>query len=357
MSDDDSQAFFLKNLAPETDETTDPSQLAYTHPFAELSPELVIDAIESTGRLSDLRVLALNSYENRVYQIGIEGAEPLIAKFYRPERWSDAQILEEHAFSLQLAENELPVVAPLQNENGETLFRFRDFRFALFPRRGGQAPDLDNPDNQLMLGRLMARVHAIGATENYQTRPALDIKSFGRDSYEFIAGNCLRGDLLHAYSTLCEDLLTRIETIFAQVKPKLIRTHSDCHVGNILSREHLSGEKHCFFVDLDDSRMTPAIQDLWMLLSGERHERIAQLSEILDGYNEFYDFDMRELALIEALRTLRLMHFAAWIARRWQDPAFPMAFPWFGSERYWAEHILELREQLFALDEPALAIF
>lgn len=327
------------------------------HPFAQLSPELVIDAVESTGRLSDLRVFALNSYENRVYQIGIEGDQPLIAKFYRPERWSDAQILEEHAFSLQLEENELPVVAPLRNDNGETLFRFRDFRFAFFPRRGGQAPDLDNPDNQLMLGRLMARVHAIGATDNYHTRPSLDIKSFGRDSYEFIAENCLRGEMLRAYSTLCEDLLARIEKIFAEVKPKKIRTHSDCHVGNILSREQLSGEKQCFFVDLDDSRMTPAIQDLWMLLSGERHERIAQLSELLEGYNEFYDFDMRELPLIEALRTLRLMHFAAWIARRWEDPAFPLGFPWFGSERYWAEHILELREQLAALDEPPLAIF
>lgn len=330
---------------------------ASPHPFAELSPELVIDAVESTGRLSDLRVFALNSYENRVYQIGIEGSEPLIAKFYRPERWSDAQILEEHAFSLELAGNELPVIAPLQDNTGKTLFRFRDFRFALFPRRGGQAPDLDNPDNLLMLGRLMARLHAIGATENYQTRPALDIKTYGRDSYEFIASNCLRGDLLRAYSTLCEDLLKRIEKNFADVKPKLIRTHSDCHVGNILSREQPSGEKQCFFVDLDDSRMAPAIQDLWMLLSGERHERVAQLSEILDGYSEFYDFDMRELALIEALRTLRLMHFAAWIARRWQDPAFPLAFPWFGSERYWAEHILELREQLAALDEPPLAVF
>jgi Ser/Thr protein kinase RdoA (MazF antagonist) len=322
------------------------------HPFATLAPDLVIDAVESTGRRSDLRVFALNSYENRVYQIGIDDADPIIAKFYRPERWSDAQILEEHRFSQQLVEAELPVVAPLQNEHGETLFRFQDFRFALFPRRGGQAPDLDKPDTQLMLGRLMARLHAIGATDTYRTRPALDIKSFGRDSYEFVAGHCLRGDLLRAYSTLCEDLLARIETIFAQVKPKKIRTHSDCHVGNILSRE-----QHCFFVDLDDSRMAPAIQDLWMLLSGERHERVAQLSELLEGYNEFYDFDMRELALIEALRTLRLMHFSAWIARRWQDPAFPLGFPWFGSERYWAEHILELREQLAALDEPPLAIF
>src|SRR5690606_30992558 len=322
------------------------------HPFAQLSPELVIDAVESTGRLSDLRVFALNSYENRVYQIGIEGAEPLIAKFYRPERWSDAQILEEHHFSHQLVEAELPVIAPLRNDDGDTLFRFGDFRFALFPRRGGQAPDLDNPDNQLMLGRLLARIHAIGAIEEYQARPALDIKTFGYDSYHFVAGNCLGGDLLRAYSTLCEDLLKRVETIFAEVKPKLLRTHSDCHVGNILSRE-----QQCFFVDLDDSRMTPAIQDLWMLQSGERHERIAQLSELIEGYNEFFDFDVRELQLIEALRTLRIMHFSAWLARRWEDPAFPMGFPWFGSERYWADHILELREQLFALSEPPLRLF
>lgn len=322
------------------------------HPFAQLSPELVIDAIESTGRRSDLRVLALNSYENRVYQIGIEDEQPIIAKFYRPERWSDAQILEEHRFSLQLAEAELPVIAPLTNDNGDTLFRFHNFRFALFARRGGQAPNLDDPDVQLMLGRLMARLHAIGATEPYQTRPALDIKTFGYNSYEYIAEHCISGDLRRAYTTLCDDLLQRIEHVFAEVKPTYIRTHSDCHVGNILSRD-----TQCFFVDLDDSRMAPAIQDLWMLLSGERHERIAQLSEILEGYNEFYDFDLRELRLIEALRTLRIMHFAAWLARRREDPAFPLAFPWFGSGRFWADHILELREQLAALNEPALAVF
>lgn len=330
---------------------------ANPHPFAQLSPELVIDAVESTGRLSDLRVFALNSYENRVYQVGIEGEQPLIAKFYRPERWSDAQILEEHHFSLQLADAELPVVAPLRGESGDTLFRFGEFRFALFPRRGGQAPDLDNPDNQLMLGRLLARLHAVGATENYQARPALDVQSFGRDSYRFLAEEFLveldiGSDLLRAYTTLCEDLLPRVEAIVDDVKPTLLRTHSDCHVGNILSRE-----QQCFFVDLDDSRMTPAIQDLWMLLSGERHERIAQLSELLEGYNEFYDFDLRELALIEALRTLRIMHFSAWLARRWRDPAFPLAFPWFGSARYWSDHILELREQLAALNEPPLRIF
>lgn len=322
------------------------------HPFARLSPELVIEAVESTGRLSDLRVFPLNSYENRVYQIGIEEGEPVIAKFYRPERWSDAQILEEHHFSRQLADAELPVVPPLADDRGATLFRHGDFRFALFQRRGGHAPELDDPDTQLSLGRLLARMHTVGSDNPYQARPALDVKSFGRDSLEYIAEHAITPDLRTPYVTLAEDLLKRIEPVFRDIQPTFIRTHSDCHRGNIISRD-----RQWWFVDLDDSRMTPAVQDLWMLLSGDRHERTAQLSEILEGYNEFRDFELKELALIEPLRTLRLMHHAAWIARRWQDPAFPLAFPWYGSGRFWADHILELREQLAALDEPALRLF
>lgn len=322
------------------------------HPFALLSPELVIDAVESTGRLSDLRVFALNSYENRVYQIGLEGELPVIAKFYRPERWSDAQILEEHRFSAQLQEDELPVVAPLADGDGNTLFRYGDFRFALFPRRGGHAPELDDPDTQLMLGRLLARLHSVGAREPYQARPALNAQNFGRDSVELITERFIPADLRPAYVSLCKDLLTRIEPLLREIKPQQLRTHSDCHRGNIISRD-----QQWFFVDLDDSRMTPAVQDLWMLLSGDRHERSAQLSEILAGYNEFRDFELKELSLIEALRTLRLMHHAAWLARRWEDPAFPLAFPWFGSGRFWADHILELREQLAALDEPPLPVY
>jgi Ser/Thr protein kinase RdoA (MazF antagonist) len=327
------------------------------HPFATLSPELVIDAVESTGRLSDLRVFPLNSYENRVYQIGIEDGEPIIAKFYRPERWSDAQILEEHRFSLELAEAELPVVPPLVAEDGSTLFEHGGFRFALFARRGGHAPELDDPDTQLMLGRLLARIHAIGAREGYRERPALDVQTFGRDSMEYIAEHAISADLRRPYVTLCEDLLRRIEPMFASVSPRLLRTHSDCHRGNIISRDHVANDQRWHFVDLDDSRMTPAVQDIWMLLSGERFERTAQLAEILEGYNEFADFAPKELALIEPLRTLRLMHHAAWLARRWSDPAFPLAFTWFGSGRYWADHILELREQLAALDEPPLSVF
>ena len=322
------------------------------HPFALLSPELVIDAVESTGRLSDLRVFPLNSFENRVYQIGLEGEQPVIAKFYRPERWSDAQILEEHRFSAQLQEDELPVVAPLADGDGNTLFRHGDFRFALFPRRGGHAPELDDPDTQLMLGRLLARLHSVGAREPYQARPPLNAQNFGRDSVELITERFIPADLRPAYTSLSHDLLARIEPLLREIKPQLLRTHSDCHRGNIISRD-----QQWFFVDLDDSRMTPAVQDLWMLLSGDRHERSAQLSEILAGYNEFRDFELKELTLIEALRTLRLMHHAAWLARRWEDPAFPLAFPWFGSGRFWADHILELREQLAALDEPPLPVY
>jgi Ser/Thr protein kinase RdoA (MazF antagonist) len=240
----------------------------------------------------------------------------------------------------------------MANTDGETLFEYRGFRFALFQRRGGHAPELDDADTQLMLGRLLARMHAVGGIEAYRERPVLDIKTFGRDSMEYIAEHAISADLRMPYVTLCEDLLKRIEPVFRDIQPRLLRTHSDCHRGNIISRD-----QQWFFVDLDDSRMTPAIQDLWMLLSGERFERTGQLSEILEGYNEFRDFETKELALIEPLRTLRLMHHAAWIARRWQDPAFPLAFTWFGSGRYWADHILELREQLSALDEPPLAVY
>ncbi len=321
------------------------------HPFASLSPERVIDAVESTGRLSDLRVFALNSYENRVYQIGIDGGEPLIAKFYRPERWSDAQILEEHRFSLELAEAELPVIAPLVDADGQTLLRHGDFRFSLFPRRGGSAPELSDFDTLEMLGRLMARLHAVGELQPYRERPTLDVQTFGYASVELILSRCIPADLRHPYESLCRDLLPKIEAKFRDIAPRTIRSHGDCHVGNILSRDG-----QWAFVDLDDSRMAPAIQDLWMMLSGERHERSAQLSTLLEGYNEFRDFPLKEIGLIEALRALRIMHFAAWLANRWDDPAFPLAFPWFGQPRYWADHILELREQLAALDEPPLQV-
>lgn len=321
-------------------------------PYARLSPERVIDAVESTGRLSDMRIFPLNSYENRVYQVGIEGDVPIIAKFYRPERWSDEQIFEEHQFSYELFDHEIPVVPPLRNEQGETLFTFEGYRFSLYERKGGHAPELDDLDNLQVLGRLTGRIHAIGAQHAYQHRPTLDVKSFAEDSAEFIKEHFIPDDLRLAYSSLCNDLIARVKVIFAATPYEPIRAHGDCHCGNILWR----GESP-HFVDLDDSRMAPAVQDLWMFLSGDRQAQTVQINELVEGYNEFYDFDPRQLHLIEALRTLRIMYYSAWLARRWQDPAFPHNFPWFNTSRYWSEHILELREQLAILNEPPLQLF
>lgn len=328
-----------------TTATTDP------HPFSQLSPDLIVEAVESTGRLSDLRVLALNSYENRVYQVGIEGETPLIAKFYRPQRWSDEQILEEHSFSQELVAAELPVVAPLADADGRTLFRYQQFRFALFPRHGGHAPELGDPDTLLSLGRLLARMHSIGELRPFEFRPTLDVDSFGTRSYQWVAEHAIPASLRPAYVTLAEDILALVRERFAATPPRYLRGHGDCHMGNILNRND-----QFWFVDLDDSRMIPAMQDLWMMLSGASQEQTVQLSELLEGYNEFRDFDFAELNLIEPLRALRLLHFAAWLAQRWEDPAFPGGFPWFGSERYWADHILELREQFAALQEPPLRL-
>lgn len=324
-----------------------------THPYEQLTPDLVLDAIDSTGLLSDARILALNSYENRVYQVGIEGSSPVIAKFYRPGRWSDAQIIEEHQFTAALKELEISVVPPLADTEGNTLREYQGFRFALYPRQGGHAPNLDDFDALLSLGRTLGRMHALGQARAFEHRPALDIQTFGRDSYDFLLANdFIPASLRESYRTLGADVLARCETLFKRVAYTPIRLHGDCHPGNILWRDDVP-----HFVDFDDARMGPAIQDLWMLLSGEREQQTAQMSEILEGYREFCDFDLAELALIEALRSLRIMHYSAWLARRWTDPAFPHHFPWFNTERYWGEHILELREQLAMLNEPPLVIY
>ena len=334
------------------------------HPFAALTPERILDAVEhqlaDQGLLCDGRILALNSYENRVYQIGIEGGTPLIAKFYRPNRWTTAQILEEHTFSFELEEDEFPVVTPVIHD-GSSLFEEiilkenmdeQIFQFALFPRKGGRAPEFDNLDHLLIMGRWLARLHNIGAVHPFAERPTLDLTSYGTESVAFITENFIPSSLKIAYTTLTRDLLQLLQEKYQQQKTiKFIRTHSDCHAGNVLWRDDLP-----HFVDFDDARMAPAIQDLWMLLSGDRHEQTTQLVEILEGYQEFREFDVRELHWIEMLRTLRMMHYSAWLARRWDDPAFPMHFPWFNSERYWGQHILELREQLSALQEAPLKV-
>jgi Ser/Thr protein kinase RdoA (MazF antagonist) len=318
-------------------------------PYYRLDPDTVIAAIESVGLICDGRQLALNSYENRVYQVGIEEQTPVVAKFYRPGRWSDEQILEEHGFSLELADAEIPLIAPSQI-NGRTLHEYDGFRFAVFPRRGGHAPELDDRETLQWLGRFMGRIHAVGSRLPFEYRPALTAQQFGHDSIATVLdGNWLPPHLELAFRSLGVDLMQTVEACLQRAgNVRNIRLHGDCHPGNILWRDGP------FFVDLDDCRSGPAVQDLWMLLSGEQHEMAVQMKDVLDGYRQFYDFDLRELQLIEPLRTLRMLHHAAWLARRWEDPAFPIAFPWFGEPRYWEDLVLSLREQLGRMQESAL---
>lgn len=319
-------------------------------PYAGLSPDVVLSAVESLSLRTDGRVLALNSYENRVYQVGLEDEQPVIAKFYRPGRWTDEQILEEHDFTLELAALEIPVVPPLC-PSGQSLHRHQSFRFSISRRRGGRWPELQDKDQLAWMGRFLARIHNAGAAKTFAYRPDLDAQSFGVESVEYLlAKGWLPSHVHHAYASLAEDLLDRIDACIERAGPvRLIRLHGDCHPGNILWTD---AGPH--FVDFDDCRTGPAIQDVWMLLSGDRADMERQLGHIMDGYSEFFDFDPAELHLLEALRTLRMLHYAAWLARRWKDPAFPRAFPWFNTDRYWEEHILQLREQAAAMDEPPL---
>lgn len=325
------------------------------HPYSALTPDVVLAALEGIGLPCSGALLALNSYENRVYQIGLDDAPPVVAKFYRPDRWSDAAILEEHAFARELAEREIPVVAPLAIA-GATLHLSAGFRFAVFPRRGGRAPELERPDTLQWMGRFLGRIHAVGATRPFQVRPALNLASFGEDSRDYLlAHRFLPEDLLAAWQSVADLALDGVRRCYERAgPPAAIRLHGDCHAGNVLWTN--SGEmRGPHFVDFDDCRMGPAVQDLWMLLSGERAEMSRQLGDVLDGYEDFREFDRRELQLVEALRTLRLLHYSAWLARRWDDPAFPAAFPWFNTQRYWQDRILELREQVALMDEPPLA--
>lgn len=323
-----------------------------SHPFQALTPNFIIDAVESQGFYCDCRNLVLNSYENRVYQIGIEDGTPIISKFYRPDRWSNEQILEEHRFCFELAEHELPVVAPIRNSLGESLFTYKGFSFALYPRQGGHAPEFDNLDNLLILGRMLGRIHNIGSVQPFSHRPTLDSVNFGHDSVALIMESFIPLDYRPSYEAVTGQLLKAIDGIMAGIGPvNFIRTHGDCHAGNILWRDNAP-----HFVDFDDARMAPAVQDLWMMLSGERPRQLAQLEALIRGYREFCDFNPAELRLIEVLRTLRMLHYSAWLARRWQDPLFPHTFPWFNTVNYWGEHILQLREQLAVLEEAPLEL-
>ncbi len=324
-------------------------------PYQSLTPECLLDAIETTGRRCDGRLSALNSFENRVYQAWLDDGTPIVAKFYRPARWPREAILEEHAYALELAAREIPVVAPLVDK-GSSLHEHAGFMFALYPRQGGRTPELEDEETLRWLGRFIARIHAVGALSRFESRPALDIESFGREPSRFLLDNGFIPDDLHdAYATTVADVLERVTDRWQDAGGvRSIRLHGDCHAGNILWTPGDTGGPH--FVDLDDARMGPAVQDLWMWLSGEGDARQRQLSAVIAGYREFHDFRSSELALIEPLRTLRMIHYAGWLARRWDDPAFPQNFPFFNTQRYWQDHILALREQAAALDEPLLEI-
>lgn len=321
-------------------------------PFAGLTPEIVITAVEAAGHLCDGRVLALGSYENRVYQVGREDTEPVVVKFYRPHRWSDESILEEHAFALELAAAEVPVIAPL-SINGRTLLEHSGFRYAVYPRRNGHWPELGTSDDRQWIGRFLGRLHAIGRTRSFQLRPRLSIEMHGIEARESVLeSGFLPEYLLERYARVTEDLIERLDDIIAGPGVALWqRIHGDCHRGNILWTP--SGP---YIVDLDDCMTGPAVQDLWMLLAGTREEMRTQVADLLEGYSQFANFNAAELALIEPLRTLRMVHYAAWLARRWDDPAFPRAFPWFAEPRYWEQHVQSLQDQLDALDEEPLRI-
>jgi len=330
------------------------------HPYARLTPDVVLNALESVGLRCDGRLLALNSYENRVYQVGLEdeagAASLVVAKFYRPARWTDAQILEEHAFAIELAAAEIPVVAPLAF-GGRTLLESEGFRVAVFPRRGGRAPELEDPVTLEWLGRFIGRIHAVGASRPFAHRPRIDIASFGEEPRDFLlAGGFIPRDLVEPWRQAAALALEGVRHAFDRAgKVATLRLHGDCHAGNVLwtpATGNSTGGPH--FVDLDDARMGPAVQDLWMLVSGDRDMMGRQLGRILKGYEDFAEFDDRELNLLEALRTLRLIHYSAWLARRWDDPAFPINFPFFATPRYWQDRVLELREQIALMQEPPI---
>ena len=316
-------------------------------PYSNLDPSLILDAIDSVGFHCNGSLLALNSYENRVYQVGIEDGAPLIAKFYRPHRWTNAAILEEHQFAAELIEHEIPVVAPLANEKGETLHVHQDFRFSLFPRKGGRPLELDNLEHLEWMGRFIGRLHAVSACKPFKHRITLNITNYGKNAYQFLVDNNFIPDhLKHNFQIAAQSALQKIEKCFERAgEIDLIRLHGDCHAGNVLWNDE--GPQ---IVDLDDCVMGPAIQDIWMLLSGDADHIEFQLGRILRGYREFHDFNPREIYLTEALRTLRMLHYSAWLAKRWDDPAFPLNFPWFNTSFYWQEQLQNINEQIRLLD-------
>lgn len=337
---------------------TSEEKSASHHPYESLGPEVVLDALAGLGLYGDGRLMALNSYENRVYQAHLEDGRAVVLKFYRPGRWSDTQIAEEHRFSAELAAAEIPAVAPLAVEGG-TLHHHGGFAFSVSPYRGGRQPELDDFEVLEWVGRFLARIHTVGAARPFLERPALDLQTFGLASRDWLLEHqMIPMDVQRDWEKACTEAFEMIALTAlgadTYTEMQKLRLHGDVHPGNILwtPTDRPDGGPH--FVDLDDARTGFAVQDLWMLLSGDRPQRTAQLSGLLEGYEQFRPFDRRELALIEPLRTLRQIHYSAWLARRWQDPIFPINFPWFGSSDYWKEQIQMLQDQCEAMAEEPL---
>jgi Ser/Thr protein kinase RdoA (MazF antagonist) len=319
-------------------------------PFASLTPDAVLDAAEALGLAPDGRLFALNSYENRVYRVGRVDAEAVVVKFYRAGRWSDQQILEEHAFAAELAADEIPVAAPLVVA-GATLHRHQEFRLAAFPLCAGSAPELDRADARELLGRTLARIHAAGARRRFLHRPTLERALLGARARASLLRSPLLPEHMRArYGDVSATLIEGIESAFAQAGPlSMIRLHGDCHLGNILWQQ-----RGPLLVDLDDCVNGPRIQDLWMFLSGNADEQQGQWAQIVEGYKQFGSIEIRELRLVEPLRAVRMLNHAAWVAERWTDPAFPRAFPWAGETRFWEGYVGDLMQQCQALEEPPL---
>lgn len=318
------------------------------HPFDLLTPEYLLDAVEATGIPVDGRLLALNSFENRVYQIGVNDAQPLIAKFYRPGRWTPEQIREEHVFTLALAEQEIPAIAPLVLA-GDTLHRAGDFWFALYPRQGGHPLPVDDMNALRAVGRQLGRLHSVGRQQPFRERPRLDSRLVSDAAWRIACEQFVPPDMLGDYRRLSEALLAIIRARLDDAGDlSVLRVHGDCHPGNVLWRDGTA-----FFVDFDDSRTGPAVQDLWLFLSGDHEEQRQQWRALLEGYQDFADFNPREARLVDTLRALRLLHYATWLASRWDDPAFPPAFPWFEGRHFWSGHLATLRDQLETLQADA----
>lgn len=314
--------------------------------FSNLHPERLLDALESVHLYADSGLLALNSYENRVYQFLADDGKRYVVKFYRPQRWSDEQILEEHRFSYELLDADVPVVAPCRFD-GESLLHYEDLRFTVFPSVGGRNYEVDNLDQLAQLGQFMGRMHQVAGRQNFSSRPTISLEDYVERPLEELR-QWLPDSLQEAFFTIAEQVASEVRQ---QYQPQqAIRLHGDCHPGNILWRD---GPQ---LVDLDDSRSGPAIQDLWMLLSGERRDQLMQLDILMEGYEDFCEFPTAQLKLIEPLRAMRMIHYMGWLAKRWQDGAFQRAFPWFNSQSYWENQILALKEQLSALREPPLSL-